>query len=601
MSTYSADRKIPLRLRSAKLTQSNIPSDIEVRRAQRSGGVSETKYSIIIVGYNEGEKILDLIRGVIERINQSIEVIFVDNGLDEAVTADIRKYGTITYIKTGQNIGCSTARNIGAAYAVGDIIIFIDGDGLIHEDTFTNIDRLFAGMPDTIALRGRVRPREEKEQLSMPSHYDLGRERLKSFIDAEGISAWKRNVFCEVGGFEDSLAGGEGIVLCYRMVEIYGYPEDQFIYDPSIILFHDFASTQEKREYKLRQNKIFLAQANLRYPFMQRFIDSYAKVRTHTPEDRGMAQERSDDIDSDKARADEKKARQKMSEDIREDDSPNFSVIIPCYNLGEYVENAVSSIEGQTLGNVEIIIVDDASSDKETKKVLKKLEGRVRVVYLKENGGVSAARNKGVVQAASEYILCLDADDTIDERYLEMAKNVFDADDTVDIVSCDVNVWGESDWVWKPMDVVSMRDALVSSPIPTASCFRKTAHVQGGGYDEKLRGYEDWDHWIRIMKQGGKVRVIPHILFHYFSRPGSKVKTSNKNSQALMAMIVDNHEDLYAEHHKYIILKKHEQWLNVDNALKEARQSQVSGGGKENFIQVVTRHKKKFFPDKIMR
>ncbi len=275
---------------------------------------------------------------------------------------------------------------------------------------------------------------------------------------------------------------------------------------------------------------------------------------------------------------------------ITEEDG-SFSVVVPCYNLGKLLPKAINSVLSQTLKNVEMIVVDDASTDEQTKRILKDVEQDVNIIYLKENKGVANARNIGIKKAQSEYILCLDADDTIESTYLEKAKNIFDADKNVGIVSCGLQSVGGSNEKFISKDKISVKDALVNSPVHTASCFRKEAHDQCGGYDIKLRGYEDWNHWIDIMKNNWTVRVIPEYLFNYYVRPNSKVNTSNKNAFELVSKIIENHKDLYDKNFAYVIAKKHAEWAKV---ISVSREKSVNYNWKTKIIDV----KKRIFPKK---
>ena len=90
----------------------------------------------------------------------------------------------------------------------------------------------------------------------------------------------------------------------------------------------------------------------------------------------------------------------------------DVSVVIPCYNAGQYLTRSVESILAQTFRNIKIIIVNDGSNDKITLKILKKLKKNKRIqVINKKNSGLSAARNSGIKVCNSKYILMLDADD----------------------------------------------------------------------------------------------------------------------------------------------------------------------------------------------
>src|SRR5690606_4812014 len=121
---------------------------------------------------------------------------------------------------------------------------------------------------------------------------------------------------------------------------------------------------------------------------------------------------------------------------------------------------------------------------------------KVRVIRRKKNGGVAAARNSGIKEASAAYVLCLDGDDTIEPEYLEQAYNVFESDPNIGLVSCWVQQVGARSGQWRPKDKTEIRDALLHSPLPTATCFRKEAWKKTNGYDENMRGYEDWNFWI---------------------------------------------------------------------------------------------------------
>lgn len=242
-----------------------------------------------------------------------------------------------------------------------------------------------------------------------------------------------------------------------------------------------------------------------------------------------------------------------------EEKKPNFSVIIPCYNLGALIDKAIDSVLAQDLEGVEVIVVDDNSNDEATKQKIQELRKNAfcKVIELDVNLGVSAARNRGIELSGAPYIMCLDADDYIEPTYLRKAKEIFDNNKKVGIVSCHVQCFGSNNNQWELPSHINIEDALVDSPVHTASCFRREAHENSGGYDVNLRGYEDWDHWIRIIKHEWELRVIPEKLFNYYIRPNSKVKTSNKNALDLVSKIIENHKDLYEKYFPFVISKKH--------------------------------------------
>ena len=96
---------------------------------------------------------------------------------------------------------------------------------------------------------------------------------------------------------------------------------------------------------------------------------------------------------------------------------PLVTVVIPTYNYGEYLSDAIESALKQTYKNLEVIVIDDGSSDN-TEEIVKRYDGRLSY-YFKENGGISSARNYGMLKAKGEYIVFLDSDDKLHESYVE--------------------------------------------------------------------------------------------------------------------------------------------------------------------------------------
>ena len=124
--------------------------------------------------------------------------------------------------------------------------------------------------------------------------------------------------------------------------------------------------------------------------------------------------------------------------------APKISIIVPCYNQAQYLDECLQSVLDQTYQDWECIIVNDGSPDN-TEEVAKKwVEKDRRFIYLlKENGGVSSARNFGIEKANGEWILPLDGDDKIAEKYLELAEKEFK--NSPDIVYCDAYFFGIDD------------------------------------------------------------------------------------------------------------------------------------------------------------
>ncbi|MGV3278663.1 glycosyltransferase family 2 protein [Rickettsiales bacterium LUAb2] len=231
------------------------------------------------------------------------------------------------------------------------------------------------------------------------------------------------------------------------------------------------------------------------------------------------------------------------------------SVIISCYNLGEYLEDAVNSVLNQSYQNFEIIIVNDGSTDQYTIELLQNYNKPKTTVYSIHNQGVSKARNFGIEKATGKYICCLDADDILHKDYLKSCIDVLDNDvqEKIGFVTTWVKYFGESDQEWLTSEYNPIR-LLSENIVHVASVFRKKAWEAVGGYAINLRGYEDWNFWISIVSKGFLWEVISKSYFYYRVRNNSKVKTSNNNRFKLIDTIISNNKDYYVQNLNLLII-----------------------------------------------
>ena len=238
---------------------------------------------------------------------------------------------------------------------------------------------------------------------------------------------------------------------------------------------------------------------------------------------------------------------------------PKVSVIIPCYNLGQYLDEAVDSVLKQTYQDFEIIIINDGSSDECTNTLLKSYSRPKTTVYHTKNQGLPATRNYGIERASGEYICCLDADDKYHPEYLEKTVPIFDNDSKEEygIVSTWVEVFGGKEFIWEINDYDPIL-LFEGNPLHVASLFRKKIWEKVGGYKTNLEGYQDWDFWINIISRKYKWFVVKEILFFYRDRKNSMVKDSDQNKKVLIENIVDNNKAFFARHVKDIVLIKTE-------------------------------------------
>lgn len=193
---------------------------------------------------------------------------------------------------------------------------------------------------------------------------------------------------------------------------------------------------------------------------------------------------------------------------------PLVSVIIPSFNSSKYLEEAINSVIQQTYLNWELLIVDDGSTDEIDEVVAPFLVSDKRINYVKkDNGGLGSARNYGIKNSNGTYILPLDADDKFDATYIEKAVHEFSKNPKLKIVYCEAEFFGTKKGQWKQLHY-NYNQLLLSNMIFAAAMYKKEDYDSIGGYDESI-AYEDWDFWLRLLKNGGEVYRIPEVLFYY--------------------------------------------------------------------------------------
>jgi glycosyltransferase involved in cell wall biosynthesis len=232
-------------------------------------------------------------------------------------------------------------------------------------------------------------------------------------------------------------------------------------------------------------------------------------------------------------------------------DTPKISVIIPCYNLGHYLDEAVDSVLSQTYRNFEIVVVNDGSTDPATQALLGDYQRPSTRVIQAPHGGLAAARNLGIARTAGEYLCALDADDRLEPSYLSKAVEALDGDPSVTFVSSWLRTFGDEDWEWKP-EKCDLPTLLWEDTILTAAVVRRDAVLAAGGYDTAMpvQGDEDWDLWLTLVEQGHRGVILPEVLFNYRRRPDSmsSVCWFGPGHLPLAAYRLAKHEDAYRRH-----------------------------------------------------
>lgn len=239
--------------------------------------------------------------------------------------------------------------------------------------------------------------------------------------------------------------------------------------------------------------------------------------------------------------------------------APRVSVVIPCYNLGRYVDEAVDSVLAQGFQDFEILIVDDGSEDPDTSRLFSDYRRPKTRVFRVPHAGLAAARNFGLSRAAGEYLCALDADDKLDASFLEKTVAVLDGDRSLTFASAWLRTFGDEEWEWR-QDRCDLPTLLSEDTVLTAALVRRAAVQELGGWDGGMsaQGNEDWDLWLSLVERGHRGIILPEVLFLYRRRAGSmsEVCTRGEAHLGCVRHMIAKHRQSYRRHLTEVLLRK---------------------------------------------
>lgn len=192
----------------------------------------------------------------------------------------------------------------------------------------------------------------------------------------------------------------------------------------------------------------------------------------------------------------------------------SVSVVIPCFNDGRYLSEAVGSARAQSHPDVEIVVVNDGSTDPQTLRVLDQVSDDGAHVVHQENKGLPAARNAGISASSGDYILPLDSDDRISPSYAAQASAVLDRDPDVGIVGGMIEYFGMRSGTDRP-SYDGIERMLFQNCLFTSSMTRRSDWEAVGGYPTEISLGEDWVYWLRILALGRSVEILPETVWFY--------------------------------------------------------------------------------------
>jgi len=278
--------------------------------------------------------------------------------------------------------------------------------------------------------------------------------------------------------------------------------------------------------------------------------------------------------------------------------APLVSVIMPAYNTEQYLHTAVESVLRQSFADLELLVIDDGSSDR-TVEIARGYAGRDRRVRVLEqpNAGPGPARNTGFRAAAGRFFAFLDSDDEWDETFLEEQLAVLDARPDIDVVVANARNRGG------PRHGEPARPVRGDGrPIPLAeiladeaslfimSVFRRETVDAIGGFDPALLTNEEYEMWIRAALAGFTFTRHSKPLGWYSCRPGSLSSSDTRMLGGILRVFAKTRPFLPPDSPERSILDRQVARFEAELSAAEARASLVRGDCREAARHVAALH-----------
>lgn len=221
------------------------------------------------------------------------------------------------------------------------------------------------------------------------------------------------------------------------------------------------------------------------------------------------------------------------------------SIITPAYNAEQYIDETLNSVLASTYSNIEVVVVDDGSTDSTAAIVEQRAATDSRVRLIKQrNAGACRARNNAIENAQGYYILPVDADDLIMPWLVEELVRLIESNPSVKVVMPRGEFFGARTGLWK-LPPFSLKLLARRNMICATALYRREEWERVGGYDEEIIALEDWAFWTAMLKDGGDVLTTDRVGLRYRIHAGSKRIRDRKFKHHVIDTLNKRHPEFY--------------------------------------------------------
>jgi glycosyltransferase involved in cell wall biosynthesis len=259
---------------------------------------------------------------------------------------------------------------------------------------------------------------------------------------------------------------------------------------------------------------------------------------------------------------------------------PLLAVIVLCHNYGQYIREAIGSIQTQTFRDLQIVVVDDGSTDERTLQVLGDLEKSGIAIIRQENLGPASAMNHGISETLSKYVCCVSADDMIEKTYFEKSLCMLETNPGLAFAYPWMREFGHESRIGLT-EPFNLRRLLEYNHVCGSAVFRRDAWEAVHGFDSSMLGYEDWEFWIKLGESGFRGGLIAEPLFNWRRHGQTFGKRVDQNRRELMGKIRGRHEKLFLDPRAVQVIERSYQNYRVrEPFLNLSSKDQYAGEGR---------------------
>ncbi|MEX0748993.1 MAG: glycosyltransferase [Candidatus Saccharimonadales bacterium] len=533
--------------------------------------------SIVIVNWNGLEDTKQCLKSIGELHYENIEIIVVDNGSVDGSKEYLSALDDIIYIDLPTNTGFTGGHIAGKEVAKGDFIILVNNDLVMDPEWINHALDSFNSHPDAAVVGGKQ---------YMWNDENPAQDATNDYFAFQEVDQSTGNTYTSLVGEEersvDAISGACMMVKTESLKKV-GYLDDDFFtyyeetdltarllragyrtyYNPRAVAWHKVAASTTRVNkknsyylYMMHRNRYMYAIKNFDNKFVREFRRNYFKEVT-----RSLLRPLKSSIQV-RIRAyvwnklhmkQHLYKRQKImplgetyNNHLNEYEPRDATFIIPCYNYGNYVQEAIDSALRQTIPPKKVLIINDGSTDNSRAVIDTYKDNPLVEIIHQQNKGVVATKNLGIEKTSTYWTIFLDADDKIENDYVEKLINTAHSGGYA-IVYTDMKVFGATNDVIKarPFNIRSM---LQRSYVHNSSLIKTSYLKQIGGYKEEMRdGVEDWELYLTLYEAGAKFGYHDEPIFSYRYHDSSMSRNTQvaKREMEFYRRIAGLHPELF--------------------------------------------------------